>query len=154
MRPQPYTELTYLQLLELCVWREAQGEPYDGKRAVAHVVRNRVYGTTKWWGRDWESVILHPWQFSSFNKNDPNSRKWPEDTDPSFLDSQVAAESVYLGNDGDLTAGATFYHATSMGWPASWGDPNDYEETLSIGRHKFYRLRTVLPPTRELDVQE
>ena len=31
----------------------------------------------EWWGDDWESVVLHPWQYSSFNANDPNAVKLP-----------------------------------------------------------------------------
>ena len=139
MNPLPYKDLSDLTLLELCVWREARGESSDGKRAVAHTIRNRVYGATKWWGHDWHSVILHPYQFSSFNANDPNADKWPDDTDSSFAECCQAALPVYLGNDTDLTQGATYYHDTSMGWPHAWGNAADYELTLELGRLKFYK---------------
>ncbi len=150
MNPLPYKDLSDLVLLELCVWREARGESLDGKRAVAHVIRNRVYGATKWWGHDWQSVILHPWQFSSFNAADPNADKWPDDTDPSFAECCQAAVPVYLGSDTDLTNGATYYHDTSMGWPHAWGNPADYELTLELGRLKFYKR---IPPNTHEAVQ-
>ena len=141
MQPTPYENLSDLELLTLCVWREARGEPFDGKRGVAHVIRNRVYGPVHWWGRDWHSVVLHPWQFSSFNTSDPNAYEWPSDTDPSFESCVQAVGPVYAGEDEDLTNGATFYYDTSISWPRSWGNQADYENTLNIGRLKFWRLK-------------
>lgn len=140
MIPTPYKDLSDLALLELAVWREARGEPHDGKRAVAHIIRNRVYGSVKWWGVDWHSVILHPWQFSSFNESDPNVALWPSDTDPAFVDACMSAAPIFLGADtDDLTNGATFYHDVSIGWPHAWGNPANYEQTLAVGRLLFFK---------------
>jgi hypothetical protein len=143
MEQIPYKDLSDLVLLELCVWREARGESHDGKRAVAHCIRNRVYSGVRWWGTDWQSVILHPWQFSSFNTDDPNSALWPTDTDLSFIDCGQACVPVFNGADDDLTQGATFYHDTSIGWPQAWGDQANYEQTLAVGRLLFYRSKPV-----------
>ncbi len=137
MKPQPYESLSDIALVALAVWREARGESQDGKRGVAHVIANRVK-RGGWWGSDWKSVILKPWQFSSFNANDPNSEKWP-DEDASWTDSLSAASGVITGLDDDLTEGATYYHDTTMGWPKAWGNPADYVNTLNVGRLKFYR---------------
>jgi hypothetical protein len=134
-----YNDLSDLVLLELCVWREARGEPFDGKRGVANVIRNRVYSAIKWWGHDWHSVILHPWQFSSFNAHDPNSALWPKDIDPAFAECGQACIPVYNGADVDLTDGALWYHDTSMGWPHAWGDPRNYVQTLAVGGLLFYK---------------
>jgi hypothetical protein len=151
MDPIAYKDLSDLTLLELCVWREARGEGFDGKRGVAHVVRNRVYGGVHWWGRDWHSVILHPWQFSSFNASDPNSNQWPGDADPSWAECCAASIPIYNGTDEDLTLGATFYFDVSIDWPASWGPQANYENTLNLGRLRFWKL---LPISNHDDVAE
>jgi N-acetylmuramoyl-L-alanine amidase len=156
VNPQPYELLSGLQLLELCVWREARGEPVDGKIAVAHVIRNRVLEPSWWNGhkaQDYHAVILHPYQFSSFNESDPNSQKWPADYDPSFEECCLAAEPVFDGVNEDLTNGAQFYHDTSIGWPTAWGQETDYENTFNVGRLKFYKLRPLRPP-QDLTIQE
>jgi len=76
MQAAAYSELSALDLMKLCVWREARGEGMLGKRGVAQVIQNRA-NDPSWWGHDIRSVILKPWQFSSFNMADPNSEKWP-----------------------------------------------------------------------------
>ena len=53
-----------------------------------------------------------PWQYSSFNENDPNSTRFPAPTDPSYQDSLQAAEEV-LGV-ADTTRGATRYYDKSL----------------------------------------
>ena len=150
MNPLPYNELSYVQILGLCVWREARGEQRDGKRSVAHVILNRskIGG---WWGNSIQAVILKPWQFSSFNLQDPNNTKWPEDTDASGNESLAVAQMVIDG-DFDLTSGATYYHDTSMAWPKAWGNQSDYENTLNVGRLKFYKRKSAADLSAEGDV--
>jgi hypothetical protein len=143
MDAQPYEKISSLALLELCVYREARGETFDGKRGVAHVIRNRVYSNVHWWGDDWHSVILHPYQFSSFNVSDPNASVWPVDTDPVWADCGQACIPVFSGIDSDLTAGALYYHDISMGWPHAWGNPADYEQTLAVGRLLFFKPKSL-----------
>jgi hypothetical protein len=151
MDPIDYKDLSDLSLLELCVWREARGEGFDGKRGVAHVIRNRVYSGTRWWGSDWHSVILHPYQFSSFNHSDPNSNRWPADDDPAFAECCAASIPIYNGVDEDLTLGATFYYDQSITWPPAWGDMRNYENTFNVGRLMFWKL---LPTTNHDAVQD
>jgi len=142
MESKDYKDLTDLEILQLAVWREAQNQPRDGMRGVAHVIRNRVYGKTKWWGAgDWHNVILKPYQFSSFNPNDPNSAKWPEDYDISWNECRDVCVPIYNADDEDITLGATYYHDTSIGWPHSWGNPADYEQTLAVGDLLFFKPR-------------
>lgn len=152
MNPQPYTDLSNLALLELCVFREAEGEPLEGKRGVAHVIRNRANSGKYWWGHDWQSVILHPYQFSSFNPGTPRERVWPRDADPAFADCCQACIPVMLGTDEDLTRGAMFYHDSSIGWPAAWGNEADYTLTLEVGRLKFYKQNARAVPDSSGDV--
>jgi|ERR1700722_11968689 len=141
MNPVPYEELTQSDLMKLCVWREARGEGLLGKRGVAHVILNRV-AEPCWWGDDIPSVILKPWQFSSFNPSDPNSDKWPLDVDPSFVDCSDVCNAVLQGTDKDITSGATFYCDVSINEPEDWVKAG-YLLKLQVGRLRFY-----VPPTK------
>ena len=136
-----YNELTPEQLMALAIWREARGEPMMGKVGVGYVISNRAHNPS-WWGSDTKSVILKPWQFSSFNANDPNTNLWPDDVDPSWVDSQSAASVVYNGTMQDPTDGAVNYKVSSIPWPKGWGEKSAYVETTVIGNHTFYRLAT------------
>ena len=135
MKPRPYSSLSELELLSLCVWREARGEGLLAKRGVAHVVENRV-ARPSWWGDSVRSVILHPFQFSSFNEGDPNSNKWPDDNDPSYSDSFTVSEDVMVNGDQDLTGGAVSYYDTSIE-PPYWA--RDMIFTIALGRFRFFK---------------
>ncbi len=149
MIPVPYAHLSELELLELCVWREARGEGLLGKRGVAHVIQNRAAHPGWWGGPSIHSVILKAWQFSSFNPGDPNSEEWPDDNDPSFADCAEICEAVARGTDEDITSGATSYHDISIPPPA-WATDGSNELTLAVGRLKFYKLTPVVVADVEL----
>jgi cell wall hydrolase len=137
MQAAPYNELSPLDLMKLCVWREARGEGMLGKRGVAHVIQNRA-DDPSWWGHDVRSVILKPWQFSSFNAADPNSCKWPALGDSSFQDCENICEAVSAGKDEDVTSGATSYYDTSI-QPPKWAADGINVLTLAVGRLRFYK---------------
>lgn len=136
MDPQPYNTLSPVEICALCVWREARGEGMLGKRGVAHVILNRTL-RPGWWGTTISTVILFPFQFSSFNAGDPNEDKWPADNDPSFSDSLTVAEDVLEKGETDLTAGATSYYSVDIPEP-EWAKTMIL--TLAVGRLKFYKL--------------
>jgi N-acetylmuramoyl-L-alanine amidase len=153
MNAKPYDQLSDLVLLELCVWREARGESFEAKRAVAWVIHNRTI-EPKWWNGhiagSISRVVLYPWQFSSFNQGDINHDKWPYDDDPSFAECCAAALPVYMGSDKvDPTNGATAYYDTSITFPKAWGEESDWENTLNVGRLRFWKLKPVLRTTAE-----
>jgi hypothetical protein len=92
------TESWNLSLLALCGWREARNQGRLGMTAVCWSVRNRVsHPAIHWWGQSWPGVILHPYQYSSFNHDDPNALLLPSDpaSDSSWADALQAAENVY-----------------------------------------------------------
>lgn len=151
MEAKPYQQLTNPELLALCCWREARGESLDAKIAQCWSVKNRVEHPA-WWGHDWQSVILKPWQFSSFNANDPNAEKWPEDEDPAWGECVQAAEAVFLGRVTDPTNGATHYYDTSIGFPKAWGSESEWENTLDIGHFRFWKLKPPADLSAEGDV--
>ncbi len=124
-----------LTLLAIAIWREARGEPNEGKIAVGEVIRNRVDDSR--WPDTWEDVILQPWQFSAFNKGDPNATKFPDPTTRAWLDCYAAACSVYeIGPEKGYANGANHYCAVSV--HPSWARTDKL--VAQIGRHKFYKL--------------
>lgn len=128
-----------LALLAICVWREARGESIETKTAVACSIRNRV-SRPGWWGHNWTSVILMPWQYSSFNANDPNSRLLPHDNDPSWEESLNAAYAVYCNQVEDTTQGADSYFDRSLDQnPPAWATDGTKTHTVDSGRLHFYR---------------
>jgi spore germination cell wall hydrolase CwlJ-like protein len=146
MNETPYAHLSELQLLALCVWREARGEGLLGKRGVAHVVQNRAAHPRWWGGPSLHSVILKPWQFASFNPGDANAEKWPSDDDHSFADCSDICDAVLRGADEDIVGGATSYYDNSIP-PPVWAVDGSNELTLAVGRLKFYRLAPVVRVT-------
>lgn len=148
MESRPYQELSDSELLALCCWREARGETLDAKIAQCWSVKNRVLKPS-WWGHDWKTVILKPWQYSSFNANDPNSEKWPEDGSEAEEQCIQIAESVINGSIEDPTNGATNYYDTSIEFPKAWGSESEWENTLDIGHFRFWKLK----PPADLSAQ-
>lgn len=129
-------------MLALCVWREAQGEDRSAWRAVAWTLHNRAVKPGKtWWGDSYSECVLKPWQFSSFNKNDPNATKMPFSNDPVFADIMLVCAEVFNGTDAvDLTQGATYYFDKSLDkTPPVWATNGKLVKTVDIGRLHFYR---------------
>lgn len=126
-------------LLALCVWREARGEIFDAKFAVACSIRNRV-NHPRWWGRDYRSVILDPWQYSSFNSGDPNATKFPGQTDAAYTECLEAAQNVLKGI-ADTTEGAVSYYDKSLDHnPPKWSLSPQFAYTVDLGALHFYTL--------------
>ena len=127
--------LARIYLLALCIWREARGEPMEGKVAVACVIANRA-ARPRWWGKSIEDVILKPKQFSSFNADDANSVAFPRPEDKSWLACVEAAVKVLRGETADVTGGADHYKtiASKPAWAA------DKLPVVVIGNHEFFRL--------------
>jgi N-acetylmuramoyl-L-alanine amidase len=139
-----YDSLSDEDLAALCIWREAAGEGELGRRGVGHAIKHRAEQPC-WWGTDVRSVILKPWQFSSFNANDPNSKKRPNPNDRSWVECQGIAKAILADRDPDITEGAQFYHDSSIKFPEAWGVPSDYKLTLKVGRLSFYRHEPKAP---------
>jgi N-acetylmuramoyl-L-alanine amidase len=136
MNPSQMYELV---LLALCNWREARGEPIDAKMAQAWTVRNRALHPS-WWGHDWVSVILKPFQYSSFNANDPNASKMPGMEDTSWTDCLSVANEVYAGTGTDPTSGCSHYFDKSLDLhPPVWATDGSMVHVTDIGSFRFYR---------------
>jgi spore germination cell wall hydrolase CwlJ-like protein len=140
-------------LLALTVLGEAEGEPYAGKLAVAHVIVNRmrkhVAGVA--------DTVLAPWQFSCWNPGDHRKAflldviaKEAKNVLPGVWEECVqAAERAMHEPEADPTAGATHYVVVNL-WNcddtnhkrARWHSfqciaTGITKELARIGRHVF-----------------
>lgn len=131
-----------VDILARTIWGEARGEGKAGMEAVAMVICNRAaVARTRggyWWGNSVIEVCLKPYQFSCWNRNDPNHQKLLSITrdDPVFETARRIAHRVLLGFIKDGTKGATHYHARSI--MPSWA--KGQQPCAVIGRHVFYKL--------------
>jgi len=129
-------------VLARTLWGEARGEGLAGQIAVAWTIRNRVEdGKAKsWWGDGYAGVCLKPYQFSCWNKNDPNY-PYLNGTKPippkQFAQALRVADLVISGADPDITQGATHYYAITMPKPPVWAE--EATHTLSLGNHLFFK---------------
>lgn len=129
-------------VLARTLWGEARGEGLQGQIAVAWTIRNRVNdGKAKsWWGEGYAGVCRAPYQFSCWNKNDPNfvylsgSKPIPAGE---FARAQKAANLVISGAVPDPGDGATHYYATTMPKIPVWAA--GAKRTLTLGFHVFFK---------------
>lgn len=129
-------------VLARTLWGEARGEGVAGQVAVAWTIRNRVDDgkPNSWWGEGCAGVCLKPYQFSCWNKNDPNyaylsgAKSIPF---REFAQAQIVADQVLAGSVPDPTGGATHYYATTMRKAPAWAA--NAKQTLRLGHHIFFK---------------
>lgn len=129
---------TPIDTLARTIWGESRGEGYTGMCAVANVIMNRVK-YAKWWGHDIIDVCLKPYQFSCWNKNDPNLPKLEAvtDADPLFGQCLKIAMEAANGELKDVTDGATSYYDKRMRIAPVWAAK--MVKTVDIGHHAFFK---------------
>ncbi len=136
-----YNEMA-TDVLARTLWGEGRSEGSRGMEAIASVVLNRVAVAQErggyWWGGDIISVCQKPYQFSCWNRSDPNYKKLQAVTDKDihFATALRIARRAVAGTLADSTYGATHYHTKAVApfW-AEGADP-----VAVIGAHIFYRL--------------
>lgn len=122
-------------LMALCLWREARGQSDDAKRGVLHVILNRA--AARFRGSDPASVILWPYQFSSFNVKDPNAALIPTPINPYVWKSWLACCAIVDAPGDDPTGGALMYESEPLAMRPDWATPD--KQTAEIGPFRFYR---------------
>ena len=115
----------------LSVYYEARSEPWNGRMAVALVVRNRarIHNTSICWE-------TFRWKQFSWTLNSDNLRTLP--TGPAWKDALQIARTA-LNTPVDFTGGATEFHLTDE--PAWWVD-DKLQPVGRFGAHTFYRKST------------
>ena len=118
------------------LYYEARGEGMKGEKAVAEVVFHRM--RTGNYGHSICAVVYEganrpSCQFSFTCSGELKERKAPQ----AWLRAQILAARILTGEEnlGDVTEGATSFHAASV--LPDWA--NDLRRTVQIGNHIFYR---------------
>jgi spore germination cell wall hydrolase CwlJ-like protein len=122
------------------LWGEARGEDYEGRVAVAWVIKNRALKSPAYnWPSSVKGVCLQKWQFSCWNPTDPNRAKMVNLTeiDSMFKECLRIAASVLNGDIDDPTKESDHYHASSISAP-TWAQGK--KPTTTIGNHRFFNL--------------
>lgn len=140
-------------VLARTIYGEARGENTIGREAVAWVIRNRLESPATWWRRGvyrsdagpipddtYRAVCLRLFQFSCWNKTDPNYDLLHDvpDTHPILRDCREVARNVMGGEVIDPTGGACHY-VTQQLW-ARQGKPAwlaKMKPIKTIGNHVF-----------------
>jgi len=130
-------EIGQILALAIGIWGEARGEPFEGKVAVAWVVKNRA--ESNWRGQStYSRVLIDPKQFSCFNDGNPNLVKmtmpwlWEPDA---LMECFKAAMAVHYGMIPDPTDGSNHYARYDC--RPSWCE--DMQFVATIGDHNFYK---------------
>lgn len=136
-----------LETLARTIYGEARGETDTGMIAVGCVAVNRARIALAWVAKHGRphplfgdgsvrSACLAPWQFSSWNENDPNRAKLLAVS----LDDPLMARCVQAARAAidlpDITHGSTHYYATSMAEPPTWA--LNHTAAAHIGHHLFF----------------
>lgn len=125
---------TDIDILARTIYGEARGEPLLGKKAIACVIMNR-YKARKWFsGATIAETCQKPWQFSCWNKNDPNREKLLKASDLELAEFKEIARRFVDGEDKDFLCGACHYHTTNTMPNWAKGKKADF----MIGHHLFY----------------
>ena len=143
-----------LTIMALTVFGEARGQMQEGQLAVACVILNR-WGNPGWWSRNKgdgikddtiEAVCRDPWQFSCWNKDDPNfailnNQSVYKRND--FVRIRAMCESLIFDiNNGknyyDPTNGSDHYCTVAVIAKTKWARNKSPE--IVIGGHAFYKI--------------
>ncbi len=136
-----YNDITN-DVLARTLWGEARGEGTSGMQAVANVIVNRARIAQEkggfWWGNNIIQVCQKPYQFSCWNRTDPNFKKLQDvdETNLYFATALRIARRASLDQLDDITNGATHYHAASI--TPYWAKGKS--PCAVIGAHKFYKF--------------
>lgn len=113
------------------IYFEARNQSFLGQRAVAWVTLNRVYDE-----KYPKSVCEVVWQDGQFSWTEDGKSDRPKDDTSWMLAKFVAEMAIHMyGEIPDPTDGAVMYHANYVS--PYWN--SDYEETVKIEDHVFYK---------------
>ena len=123
-------DLSEREVFAKTVYAEARGEPVEGQRWVAWVIKNRAYLT----GKSIKTICLEPYQFECWNgKNDIIINE-----EGIYQQILALTDSIRSASQSkDPTGGATHYNnPTKEGYP-EW--TTRCIKLRKIGNHQFYK---------------
>lgn len=122
------------EILAKTIFGEARGEGEQGQIAVACCIFNR-HKAHKWFsGRTIAETCLKPWQFSCWNKNDPNAQKLAALTYPTYSKYFPVIEKA---KQNDIVNGATHYYNPNVCKEPAWA--KNKKPCAKIGQHLFFK---------------
>lgn len=133
------------EIMARTLYGEARGEytRADGGLAaliaVGNVIMNRLI-KGGWFGRTVEEVCLKPFQFSCWNKSDPNYemiRAAPLD-EPILAVCHGVAGHLLCGQWPDITGGCDHYYSRLLKEPPYWAKGKSPQRL--VGQHLFFKL--------------
>lgn len=134
MRRVPFSNLSESDLMALCIWSEARGEPLDGQHAVAWVMMNRLRRAPRF-GNTLREIVLAPWQFSWFNgRSDVEFGDLWQAID----DYTQMVEAARAGTLPNPIGKRDHFHAEWIDEPEQSKTATDH---MQIGQHIFYSAR-------------
>ena len=141
-------------VLAQTIYGEERGESYQGKCAVAWVVKNRALRANIYISNTPHtkqhplfgdgtvaSACRMPMQFSCWNDNDPNSAVLKDGTIakmwdlPQWRECLHAALTVLMDREADCTGGSAHYYADTIDTPKWAAGLHPY---CTIGHHRFF----------------
>lgn len=127
------------EIAALCIWREARGEPYEGKLGVAYTMLNRV-AKQSWFGKTLLEVVTKPWQYSSMtDPRDPQLSRYPGSSDPAWQECIRALQAAQSGAPDPTNGAVNYFDATLDNDPPKWATDGSLVPAVSIGRLRFYK---------------
>lgn len=132
-----------VEIIARTLYGEARGELAKvgivGLEAIASVIWNRWRKHPSYFGRTPRDVCLKPYQFSCWNKDDPNLKLLLSSLNHDHLYNvcQNVVERFVSGAGIDVVNGSDHYYATWIDAP-SWA--NGKTPIVDIGVHRFYKL--------------
>lgn len=128
--------------MALTIWREARGDGYEGMQAVANVIKNNAEATQ-------HSVYVEctsPNRFSSMVvHSDPQTTKFPYETEVDWKMAQSIALGVLSGVIRDNSQGARYYCVAGKETSNEWFKKYIFEDSalhpflVRIGHQNFYK---------------
>lgn len=135
-----------VDIIARTLYGEARGEVAKvgviALKAVASVIWNRWRVQPLYFGITPREVCLKPYQFSCWNKNDPNLERLltPHISDETYSLCKMVADEFLAGKGEDVVNGSDHYHAIWLA-PPSWAIGK--LPVIDIGTHRFYRLTSL-----------
>lgn len=119
------------------LWGEARGEDDEGMMAVCCTVINR-FNSKKWFaGKTIEETCKKPWQYSCWNKDDPNRPKMLRLTYIELKRELDIIKKVCSGVYNDITCGATHYYNPEACEMPKWAIGK--VPCYTHGKHLFFK---------------
>lgn len=125
-------------LAVVTIMQEAAGESYEGKLAVAEVIRNRMLrkyasdGTVA-------GTVLRPLQFSGWNAKDPGRiRSIRADSDDSVVKECILAWNEARAGSNTVHQAVLYYNPSIIPDTPEWAMPDSAQEVAVVGKHHFF----------------